>query len=122
MNHVNNVNSILAEEFSRTIRARQWLKLSREDKRSKSEQTHKTHENRQTTRLVKKGQNNSANPLAGNRISKQLESKLDLANKIGENILIANYNDNENLQKIIKIVKNPTKAKIKALESPWGEI
>ena len=59
VNHVNNVNSILAEEFNRPIRRRQWLKLRRKDKRRKSEQTHKTHDNEQTTRLAKMGQNNS---------------------------------------------------------------
>ena len=121
VNHVNNVNSFLAEEFNRPIRGRQWLKLRRDDKRSKSEQTHTTNENRQSTRLAKMGQNNSSNELAGNRISKQFESKLELANKIGKNMLIANSNDNENLQKLIKIVKNPTKAKTKALDSPWRE-
>ena len=36
-------------------------------------------------------------------------------------MLIANCNDDENLQKRIKIVNNPTKAKIKALESHWRE-
>ena len=121
MNHVNNVNSILAEEFNRPIRGRQWLKLRRENKSSKTEQTHGTHENRQTTRLAKMGQNNSTNVLAGNRISKQFESKLDLDNKIGKNMLFLNYNDDENLQKLIQIVKNSTKAKIKALESSWLE-
>ena len=34
-------------------------------------------------------------------------------------MLVANYTDDKNLQKLIKIVKNPTKAKIKAFESPW---
>ena len=53
VNHVNHVNSILAEEFNRPIGRRQWLKLRRKDKRSKSEQIHKTHENRQTTRVAK---------------------------------------------------------------------
>ena len=118
MNHVNNVNSILAEEFNRPIRGRQWLKLNREDRRSKSEQT---HANKQTTQLTKMGQNNSTNALAGKQISKQFESKVEIANKIGENMLIANYNDDETLQKLIKLVKSPTKAKIKALESPWRE-
>ena len=121
VNHVNNVNSILAEEFNRAIRGRQWLKLRREDKHSKSEQTHETHDNRQRTRLAKMGQNNSTDSLAGNRNSKQFESKLDLANKCGKNMLIAKDNDDENLQNLIKIVKNPSKAKIKALESPWRE-
>ena len=118
VNFVNNVKSILAEKFNRPIRGRQWLKLRRDDKRSKREQTHKTHENKQTTRLTKMGQNKSTNALAGSRTSKQLESKLDLANKVGKNRLVANYNDGENLQKLIKIVKNPTKAKINFLESP----
>ena len=118
VNHVNNVNSILAEEFTRPIRGRQWLKLNREDRRSKSEQTHAS---KQTTQLTKMGQNNSTNALAGKRISKQFESKVDIAKKIGENMLIANYNDDENVQKLIKLVKSPTKAKIKALESPWRE-
>ena len=36
-------------------------------------------------------------------------------------MLIAIYIDDENLQKLIKIVKNSTKAKIKALDSPWRE-
>ena len=97
------------------------MKLRREDRRSKSEQTNETHAEMQTTRLTKMGQNNSTNALAGNRISKQFESKYDLANKIGENMLIAYYNGDENLQKLIKLVQNPTKAKIKALESRWRE-
>ena len=42
VNHVNNVNSILAEEFNRPIRGRQWLKVRREDECSKSEQTQNT--------------------------------------------------------------------------------
>ena len=40
-------------------------------------------------------------------------------------MLIATYNDDENLQKLIKIVKNPTQAmepmERHKLESPWRE-
>ena len=96
------------------------MKLNREDRRSKSEQTHASKQTTQLTKLdrnLKMGQNNSTNALAGKRISKQFESNVEIANKIGENMLIAKYND-ENLQKLIKLVKRPTKAKIKALESP----
>ena len=73
VNHVSDVNSILAEEFNRPIRGRQWLKLRRDDKCSKSKQTHKTHENRQRTRLTKMGQNNSSNALADNDNNFELE-------------------------------------------------
>ena len=36
-------------------------------------------------------------------------------------MLIAIHRDDENLQKIIAILKNPSKAKIRALDSPWRE-
>ena len=35
MTHVNNVNSILAQEFSGSIRGRQWLELNRNDEQGK---------------------------------------------------------------------------------------
>ena len=76
MNHVNNVNSILAEEFNRPIRGRQWLKLNREDRRSKSEQTHASKQTTQLTKLdrnLKMGQNNSTNALADNDKDFELE-------------------------------------------------
>ena len=40
VNHVNGVKSILAEEYRVPIRGRQWINLTRDDKRSKSEQSH----------------------------------------------------------------------------------
>ena len=57
----------------------------------------------------------------GNPISSKFESKIFIANKFGENLLIANYKDDQTLQKIIDLVKNPTKSKIKSLDSPWRE-
>ena len=36
-------------------------------------------------------------------------------------MLLANYRDDENLQNLIAIVKNPFRAKIRALDSPWSE-
>ena len=124
VNHVNNVNSILAEEFNGPIRGRHWIKLRRDDERSKSESIRDSFKARNTLQFNndnKMGQTNLINTIAGNSISQKFESKLPIANKIGENLLIANYKDDENLQKIINLVKNPTKAKIKALDSPWRE-
>ena len=70
------------------------------------------------------GQTQSAGELSGienSQISNRLKPKLKFANQIGQNLLTANYLDDEFLQKIISIVKNPTKGKIKSLESPWRE-
>ena len=67
------------------------------------------------------GRLHSTNTNEGNSISSKFESKIPIANKIGENLLIANYKDDENLQKIINLVKNPIKSKIKSLDSPWRE-
>ena len=70
------------------------------------------------------GQAQSTHDLTGseiNEISNKLKPKLKLANQIEQNLLAANYLDDEFLQKIIKIVKNHTKGKIKSLDSPWRE-
>ena len=70
------------------------------------------------------GQTQSAGKLSGienSQISNRLEPKLKFANQIGQNLLTANYLDDGFLQKIISIVENPTKGKIKSLESPWRE-
>ena len=39
VNHVHNVNSVLADDFSGPIRGRQWIELNRNDERNKSSQT-----------------------------------------------------------------------------------
>ena len=128
VNHVNNLNDVLAEEINQPIRGRRWLKLPRNDKRSKSAQL--PVKNKQTaaysnkTLTNKMGQTQSAEELSGiknSQISNKLKPKMKLANQIGQNLLTANYLDDEFLQKIISIVKNPAKAKIKSLESPWRE-
>ena len=56
-----------------------------------------------------------------NQISNRFRPNLKLANQIGQNLLAANYQDDELLQKVINIVKNPTKGKMKSLDSPWRE-
>ena len=128
VNHVNNLNDVLADEINQPIRRRRWLKLPRNDKRSKTAQL--PVKNKQTaaysnkTLTNKMGQTQSAEDLSGTKNSQnsnRLKPKLKLANQIGQNLLTANYLDDEFLQKIISIVKNPTKAKIKSLESPWRE-
>ena len=101
VNHVNNVNSILAEEFNGPIRGRHWIKLRRGDERSKSESIRDSFKARNTLQFNndnKMGQTNSINTIAGYSISQNFESKLPIANKIGENLLIANY-------KMMKIYK-----------------
>ena len=75
----------------------------------------------QTNILATMGQSNSIDLSVDYKISKNLEPKLDLAHKIGENMLNAIYRDNENLQKVTAIVKKPSKAKNRALDSPWRE-
>ena len=68
------------------------------------------------------GQAQSTQSLTGteiNQISHKLKPKLKLANRIGQNLLAANYLDDEFLQKVINIVKHPTKGKRKNLDSPW---
>ena len=124
VNHVNNVNSILAEEINGPIRGRKWIKLRRDDARSKSaniNESFKARDKQQLNDYHKMGQLHSTNMNEGNSISSKFESKFPIANKIGENLLIANYKDDENLQKIINLVKNPIKSKIKSLDSPWRE-
>ena len=72
----------------------------------------------------KMGQAQSTHDLTGieiNQISNKLKPKLKLANQIGQNLLAANYLHDEFLQKIINIVKNLTKGKIKGLDNPWNE-
>ena len=53
-----------------------------------------------------------------NQTSSKLKPKLNLANQIGQNLLVANNLDDDFLQKNISIVKSSTKGKIKNLESP----
>ena len=133
MNHVNNLNDVLASQLNEPNRGRQWIKLQRIDKRSKS--AHLPIQNKQTaacenknqtnsTATNKMGQAQSTNDLAGTeiiQISNILTPNMNLANQIGQNLLAASYLDDEFLQKIINIVKNLTKGKIKNLDSPWRE-
>ena len=123
VNHVNNLNDVLADEINQPIRGRRWLKQPRNDKRSKS--AHMPVQNKQTaaysneTLTNKMGQTQLAEELSGienSQFSNRLKPKLKLANQIGQNLLTANYLDDEFLQKIISIVKNPTKRKIKSLD------
>ena len=70
----------------------------------------------QTKRIQtnKMGQTQSAEELSGienSQISNRIKPKLKLANQIGQNLLTANYLDDEFLQKIISVVKNLTKGK-----------
>ena len=130
VNHVNNLNDVLASELNEPIRGRRWLKLQRNDKRSKS--AHLPIQNKQlaacenknqsnSTATNKMGQAQSTHDLTGseiNQISNKLKPKLKLANQIGQNSLAAKYLEDEFLQKILNIMKNPTKGKI-SLDSPW---
>ena len=133
MNHVNNLNAVLANESNEPIRGRKWMKLQRNDKRSKSAhwpiQSKKTDacentKNSNSSVDNKMGQSQSTNNLTGteiNQVSSKLQPKLKLVNQIGQNLLAAKYLDDEVLQKIIAIVKNPSEGKIKNLDSPWRE-
>ena len=133
VNHVNNLNAVLANELNEPIRGRKWIKLQRNDKRSKSAhwpiQSKQTDASENTKNANssfdnKMGQNQSTNNLTGTEIyqvSSKPQPKLKLANQIGQNSLAANYLDDEFLQKIIAIKKNPTKGKIKNLDSPWRD-
>ena len=133
VNHVNNLNAILANELNEPIRRRKWIKLQRNDKRSKSahwpiqsKQTDVCENTKNANSSVdnKMGQSQSTNNLTGTgiyQVSSKLQPKLKLVNQIGQNLLAANYLDDELLQTIIAIVKNPTKGKIKNLYSPWRE-
>ena len=89
MNHVNNLNDVLADEINQPIRRRRWLKLPRNDKRSKSAQL--PVKNKQTaaysnkTLTNKMGQTQSAEKLSGienSQISNRLKPKMKLANQI----------------------------------------
>ena len=55
-----------------------------------------------------------------NTISK-FEENREIFNEIGENLLISNHRDDEFLEKLTEIIKKPTKAKLRQLESPWRE-
>ena len=105
-NHVNNLNDVLANELNQPIRGRRWLKLPRNDKRSKSAQL--PIQNKQTAACSneannnKMGQTQSAEDLTGiecSQISNKLRPKLKFANPIGQNLLTPNYLDGEFLQK-----------------------
>ena len=133
VNHVNNLNDVLATELNQPFRGRRWIKLQRNDIRSKS--AHLPIKNKQTAACENKNQTNSTatnklglaqstHSLTGtkiNRISNKLKPKLNLANQNGQNLVAAIYLNDEFLQKILNIVKNPTKRKIKNLDSPWRE-
>ena len=112
VNHVNNLDDILADELNEQIKRRRWLKLQRYDKRSKS--AHLPIQNKQTVDCENKisnnkskiGQTQSTNDITSseiNRFSNKLKLKLKLANQIGRNLLVANYLDNEFPQKNINI-------------------
>ena len=108
-------------------------KAERNDIRSKS--AHLPIQNKQTAACEKKNQTNSTatnkmgqaqstHSLTGTeikQISNKLKRKLHLANQIGQNLLAPNYLDDELLQNVLNIVKNPTKGKVKNLDSPWRE-
>ena len=117
VNHVNNVNSILAHEFNGPIKGRRWLKLNRNDARSKNAQTINPRDQAAQLKANKLGQSQSSNNLAGTKI----QQKLKLVWQFGEKLLQANYKDDKNLRKNIKIVKNPTNGKIRNLDSHWCE-
>ena len=133
VNHVNNLNAVLANELNEPIGGRKWIKLQKNDKRSKSahwpiqsKQTDACENTKNASSSVdnKMGQSQTTNNLTGTELYQvlgKLQPKLKLANQIGQNLLAANYLDDEFLQKIIAIVKNPTKGKIKNLDSPWRE-
>ena len=57
VNHINNSNDILASELNQLIRGRRWIKLQRNDIRSKS--AHLPIQNKQTAACENKNQTNS---------------------------------------------------------------
>ena len=117
VNHVNNVNNVLAQEFIGPIRGPRWLQLNRNDERSKSAQAINPRD--QTERIKssnKMGQSQSITTLTGTKV----QIKLNSATKIGNYMLQPNYKDDEYLQKT-KNVKNPTNGKIRNLDSPRRE-
>ena len=70
------------------------------------------------------GQTQSTNNLTGTEIyqvSNKLQPKLKLANQIGQNLLAANYLDDEFLQKNYQHSEKPNQGKNKNLDSPWRE-
>ena len=73
VNHVNNVNSILAHEFNRPIKGRRWLKLNRNDARSKNAQTINPRDQAAQLKANKLGQSQSSNNLAGTKIQQKLK-------------------------------------------------
>ena len=104
------------------------MKLQRNNQRSRSaqlsEKSKQSIEQTNSQLNSEMGQTNSTPSLPGSQnsqISSKYRKDRGLVNQIGQNLLAANYQDDELLQKIIKIVKNPIKAKIKNLDSPWRE-
>ena len=75
VNHVNNLNDILADELNESTRGRRWLKLQRNDKRSKN--AHLPIQNKQTVNCEsdnsidkrKMGQTQSTSDLTGSEIN-----------------------------------------------------
>ena len=106
------------KELNGPIRGRQWLKLQHNDERKKSGQLPSSREQAEFNCSEEMGQNNSTNALTGTKYSKKFEPKLEFAIKVGKNMLVSSYKDDENLQKVITIVKNTTEGKIRALDSP----
>ena len=97
------------------------MKLRRDDERNKSAYAYNSHNSNDHARVNKlhnMGQSHSTDIPTGNKISKNFEPKLALADQIGESMLAANYRDDETLHKVIALVKNASKAKIKALDCP----
>ena len=132
VNHVNNLNAVLVNELNESIRGRRWLKLKRSDERSKSahwpiqgKQTNaresKKHEN--SNAANKLGQAYSADYLQGTEIyqvSSKLQPKLKLANQIGQNLLAANYLDDEFFTKNYRNREKSNKRKNKGFRQPMA--
>ena len=55
LNHANNINSVLVEEFNGPIRGRKLMKLRRDDERSKSAQAYSSHKSLDRVQLGKHG-------------------------------------------------------------------
>ena len=123
VNHVNELNAIL-DELNQPIRSKRWIKAKETERKLNSAQVVNTNTRSDQRTNKSMGTVNSTakdqiNP--GNQIITGNERNSNLVNRIGENILIANYQEDEFLQKIIKLLKTPNKQKIRMLDNPWRE-
>jgi len=115
---------IFRTKLNQPIRSKRWIKAKESERKLNSAQVVNTNTRSDQRTNKSMGTVNSTakdqiNP--GNQIITGNERNSNLVNRIGENILIANYQEDEFLQKIIKLLKTPNKQKIRMLDNPWRE-